>query len=89
MPQFPTEVRIYLRRSRKTGLFAAVSDDLPGLMTVAHTIEEIEERLPPAIQQLIKAQYDQDVEVHLEDTDDGSDDFKSLSDPRVAELHAA
>jgi len=84
---YPTTIRVGLLRSRKTGLIAAVSDDLPGLMTVGKTIEDIEERLPAAISQLIKAQYDADVEVELVDGDD--EGFFSLGEPRILELHAA
>jgi predicted RNase H-like HicB family nuclease len=88
MAAFPKEVRIHLERDVQTGLFAALSDDLPGLMTVATTIEEIEQRLPAAIAQLVEAQYGTQVAVTLEptDTDDG---FAPLAEPRVAELRAA
>lgn len=85
---YPTRIRVNLQRNAKAGLFAAVSDDLPGLMTVGHTIEEIEQRLPAAIAQLIKAQYGEDVEFQCADSEP-SDDFLSLSDPRVIELRAA
>jgi hypothetical protein len=88
MKTYPTAVRVYLRRQPKTGLFAAVSDDLPGLMTVADNIEEIERRLPASIEQLIKAQYGADVVVVHGDADI-SDDFKPLDEPRVIELRAA
>ena len=85
---YPQSIRIYLRHQAKSGLFAAVSDDLPGLMTVADSIEEIRRRLPSAIQQLIKAQFDENVSVALRD-DEGDDDFISLREPKVAELRAA
>ena len=88
MAEFPERISIYLQRAPKAGLFAAVSDELPGLMTVAENIEEIERRLSDDIKRLIKAQYGEDIEVILEDDDSGSD-FVSLCDPRIAELRAA
>lgn len=87
MAAFPTEVRVHLQRDSKSGLFAAVSDDLPGLMTVAATIEEIEARLPAAIAQLVEAEYGTSVRVNIELTGEGG--FRSLAEPRVAELQAA
>lgn len=87
MSSYPTEVRINLQRDLKTGLFAAISEDLPGLMTVAATIEEIERRLPSAVAQLVEAQYGAQVRVNIEPND--GEGFKSLADPRVVELHAA
>jgi predicted RNase H-like HicB family nuclease len=87
MAAYPTEVRVHLQRDSGSGLFAALSDDLPGLMTVASTIEEIEQRLPAAIAQLVETQYGAAVRVTLEAEGDAG--FKSLAEPRVAELHAA
>jgi predicted RNase H-like HicB family nuclease len=88
MAQFPHKIRVTLERNGKAGLFAAVSPELPGLMTVAKTIDEIEERLPAAIAQLIKAQYGADVSVEVVANGAGGD-FKSLADPRIIELRAA
>lgn len=84
MTAFPKEVRIHLERDTQTGLFAALSKELPGLMTVARTIEEIEERLPAAIAQLVHAQYGANVRVNIEPVDDGG--FLPLAEPRVAAL---
>jgi predicted RNase H-like HicB family nuclease len=88
MAVYPTHVRVQLQRDTKSGLFAAVSDDLPGLMTVASTIEEVERRLPAAIAQLVEAQYGALVRVNVEPTEH-EDRFASLAEPRVVELHAA
>ncbi len=85
---FPARIRIALTRSRSTGIFAAESPELPGLMTVGHDIEEIEQRLPDAIKQLIKAEYGVDVEVEAIETG-GDVDFAPLATPRVVELRAA
>lgn len=87
MSKFPSRVSVRLMHQHKTGLFAAVSDDLPGLMTIADSIEEVDRRLPASIAQVIQAQYGQRVEVVLED--DFDDDFQPLDAPRVLELRAA
>lgn len=71
MTAFPKEVRIHLERDTRTGLFAALSNELPGLMAVATTIEEIEERLPAAVAQLVRAQYGAAVNVNIEPIDRG------------------
>jgi predicted RNase H-like HicB family nuclease len=88
MASFPSEIRIYLERDVKTGLFAAMSEDLAGLLTVGASIEEVEQRLPAAIKQLVHAQYGQSVNVTLT-VDDEADGFRPLAEPRVVELRAA
>lgn len=88
MAAFPKEVRIHLERDTETGLFAALSRDLPGFMTVAKTIEEIEQRLPGAIAQIVAAKYGIQVSVSIEPSEDEAG-FASLAEPRVAELRAA
>ncbi len=87
MQNYPKEIRINLLRQKKSGLIAAVSEDLPGLMTVGTSIDEIEERLPFAIQQIIAAQYGEHVNLTLYPADD--DDFSPLSEPRIFGLEAA
>lgn len=88
MAEFPSEIRIGLMRSAKAGLFAAESVDLPGLLTVAPTIDEIERQLLGDIRALIYAQYGVDVTVEfIEEAGPGG--FLPLSEPRVAELRAA
>lgn len=87
MAAYPSHIRIRLQRDGKTGLFAALSDDLPALMTVASSIEEIEKRLPAAVAQIVEAQYGARVRVSVEASEE--DRFASLAEPRVVELHAA
>ena len=87
MANFPERVRIAYKHNKRSGLYAAVSDDLPGLMTVAKTIDEVDTRVPGAIAQIVEAQYGVAVEVVMRDGDD--DDFRSLSEPRLMELRAA
>lgn len=86
---YPAEVRIQLLRSKETGLIAAVSDDLPGLMTVGTEIEEIQRRLPTAIAEIISVQFGVDVDVRLEESADLSVPFESLSTALVVDLRAA
>ncbi len=89
MAKFPEMVRVDYKRSKRAGLYAAVSDDLPGLMAVANTLDEVDLRIPAAIAQIIEAQYGVRVEVTLRDADGDDDDFTSLSESRFMELRAA
>lgn len=50
----PDWIRTYTMHSTKTGLIAAMSDDLPGLLVVGHTMEEVERLLPAAIADLVE-----------------------------------
>jgi hypothetical protein len=86
--EFPREIRLELLSSTRAGLLAVVSDDLPGLMVVAETFEELTRRLPVSVAQLIKAQYGVDVTVEFCDEYDDSD-FKSLSTAHLVEARAA
>jgi hypothetical protein len=47
--------RIVSRPHRVTGLIASYSNDLPGLLVVAHTEEEMTRKLPGAIRELLEA----------------------------------
>lgn len=88
MSRIPSKIAIDIQRNAVAGLFAAISDDLPGLMVVGTSIEEVEERLPAAVAQLIKAQYG--VDVHAETLDGKTaNQFKPLCDARIVELVAA
>ena len=40
----------------RTGLMAAFSDDLPGLLVIGKTIQELEEKLPGALREILEAQ---------------------------------
>lgn len=88
MAHFPERVRLMYRHNKRSGLYAAVSDDLPGLMTVGRSLEEVDQRAPAAIAQLVQAQYGASVVVVVADGDD-DDRFRPLDEPRLAELRAA
>jgi hypothetical protein len=48
-------IRIQARVSRSTGVMAAYSDDLPGLLVAGNTQEEIARKLPGAVRELLEA----------------------------------
>jgi predicted RNase H-like HicB family nuclease len=48
-------IRITLAKHDDTGLLAATSDDLHGLVVFGKTVEEIERKLPIAIKELLEA----------------------------------
>lgn len=49
------EIYVQLLKQDRTGLYAAVSRDLPGLMIHDYSIAEIERRLPIVIRELLEA----------------------------------
>lgn len=87
MSDFPRSIRVSYTENRSAGLVAVVSADLPGLMTVATSLQEAEERTPRAIAQIIHAQYGVQVSVTRHE-DDGTGGFSAIGE-RVMELHAA
>jgi len=89
MARYPAQIRTELKHSPRVGLFAAVSDDLPGLMVVGKTIEEVEQRVAGAIADLIEAEYGEKVIAHSLPDDGDEAGFKSLAEPRILELNAA
>lgn len=56
-------IRVWTVTHKTTGLLAACSDDLPGLLLTARTEAELEARLPRAISQILEAQGHGVVEV--------------------------
>lgn len=48
-------VRAYVMAHGQTGLLIALSDDLPGLVVHGHSLEEVERRLPTAINDIREA----------------------------------
>jgi predicted RNase H-like HicB family nuclease len=42
-------------RHRETGLYVAMSDDLPGFYAHGRSVREIEERIPQAIKMILEA----------------------------------
>ena len=49
-------IRIYTAEHRDTGLLMAVSRELPGLLVHGRSEEELEQKLPHAIQEILEAQ---------------------------------
>ncbi len=85
MRRHPETVRISLSRNKAAGLLAASSPDLPGLLVVAGTMDEIDDRLPAAIAQIVEAQFD--VRVRVEAIQASGAGFSPIE--RVIELAAA
>lgn len=48
-------IRVQVLRHNETGLLLARSDDLHGLLLHAHTLDEIQQRLPVVIRDLLEA----------------------------------
>lgn len=48
------EITVEIIRHEKTGLLVALSDDMRGLLVHGDTVEEIEERLPKAIHDILE-----------------------------------
>jgi uncharacterized protein DUF1902 len=63
---------IQILRYKDSDLLTAFSDDLPGLLVPARSHEELDERLPRAVKELLEAQGETDVSVVLEDAPAGS-----------------
>ena len=51
-------IRVQVLRHEKTGLLAAISPDLHGLVLHGHSHDEIREKLPGAIRDLMEAEGD-------------------------------
>jgi predicted RNase H-like HicB family nuclease len=66
--------------NKKTGLLVAFSEDLKGLMVPGRTPDEIKERLPIAIRELLEAMGKRVVSVDaVQDTDDLPSEFVHAS----------
>ena len=50
------QIRIQILQHKKTDLLMAISHDLPGLLVPGRSEEEIAERLPAAVQEILEAQ---------------------------------
>lgn len=83
------EIRVSAVLNKKTGLMIAYSDDLKGLVVPGRTPEEIEERLPAAIRELLELAGEHVVSVEaIRETDDLPSDFVRASFVANASLHA-
>jgi predicted RNase H-like HicB family nuclease len=61
---------------RETGLYVAVSDDLPGLYVHGRSERELEERVPVAIKALLEAAGDNVGEIVKCDDDEKPESFR-------------
>ncbi len=61
----PTDrhIAVEVMTLKDTGLMVAVSDDLPGLLVHGRSLEDLEQRLPVVIRELLEAQDAQKVKV--------------------------
>ena len=63
------EVRLTVLQHRTTDLLMAVSCDLPGLMVPGRSAEELNAKLPAAIQELLEAEGHRVVSVEIAERD--------------------
>jgi Domain of unknown function (DUF1902) len=56
-------IRVQVLQHEKTGLLAAISPDLHGLVVHGHSHDELRERLPGAIRDMIEAEGDSVVDL--------------------------
>lgn len=63
----PHSIRLSYQRHSETGLLAAFSEDLKGLLVTARTFEEIHDELPAVIADLVKQRFGVDVRVEWAD----------------------
>lgn len=72
-------IRIKVLAHKKTGLFMALSDDLPGLVVHARSTEEIDKKMPIAIREILEASGV--VVDSVEPATENLDDFTSVTPP--------
>ena len=80
-----TAYRIKVVRHRRTGLMVALSPDLPGLMVHGRDDDELRQRIPGSIREILEAQGFRVRDVGLDDGDDGLDNF--IVQPQRATAH--
>lgn len=56
MTRFEKTISLTVQQHKNGRLIAAYSNDLPGLLVHAHSVEELNERVPVAIKALMEAQ---------------------------------
>ncbi|GGE44332.1 hypothetical protein GCM10011367_18830 [Marinicauda pacifica] len=56
-------INLTLRRHHDTGLLAAMSDELPGLLVFGRTVDVLIEELPPMIEVLMRENVKKNVRV--------------------------
>lgn len=60
---YPRSILVRYQRHQKTGLLAAYSEDLKGLLVTARSFDELNEELPVVIEDLIQKRFG--AEVHF------------------------
>lgn len=63
-------VRVKVRKHKDTDLRVAYSDDLKGLLVPGRSVEELEEKLPAAITEILEAHGHTVLSVDLDDSDE-------------------
>lgn len=77
----PEQINIIYRQHKTTGLLAAISPDLDGLIVFGRTPEHLCQKLPLAVTELVKAQTGQDLAYDWAKEDDGEDDGGKMALP--------
>jgi hypothetical protein len=84
----PNVVRISYERHARTGLIAALSTDLPGLMAVGKTFDEVDAEIPILIADLVQKRYGVAVKVSHVDAIDDDDGFNPIANGSEYQLAA-
>lgn len=77
--ELPTVVTIRYLKSVRTGLIAAVADELPGFMITGRTIAQIEAKLTDTVAEVLKEQFGNDFDVSPVEAAPEPDGFVQLS----------
>ena len=89
MKTLPESVIVRLVKSVRTGLVAAISDDIPGFLVTARTVEKVDELVPEALAEIYREEGCEDVVVVLLEPAAPAAGFVSLSsgpEPRRARV---
>jgi hypothetical protein len=70
MDSAPQTIRITYQRHRETGLLCAFSNDLKGLLVFGRTEEQLQEKIPPICDALVREQFGQDCSYHWTSEDE-------------------
>lgn len=73
------DIRFEFVIHKSTGLLAAFSRDLEGLLVHGRTEDEIRERTPAAIRSILEAQGNEVISINEVDEDDLPESFKPLN----------
>lgn len=84
----PHVIRLSYQRHQQTGLVAAFSEDLKGLLVTARTFEALYEELPVVIADLVKQRYGMEIRVEWCDDEPVAPGFGSVECARLEEVAA-